>query len=223
MVGMTTVPIITLSADPVGLGIVPSLARPGGNITGVSADAGLEIFGKRLELLKEASPNVSKIGYLASRLVWEKTLFATALLEAAQRMGIVVMWPSDGPLQEQEYRRAFAAIPQDVDALVVSEQNENWINRRLIIELADERKLPTIYPGRFFVQVGGLMSYGLDLAEVGRRVAVVIDQILKGQKPGEIPIYQPTKFELVINLKTARALGLALPEAFLLRADEVIE
>jgi putative tryptophan/tyrosine transport system substrate-binding protein len=136
-----TIPIVAIGADPVRMGIVPSLARPGGNITGVSVDAGLEIAGKRLELLKEAVPRISKIGLLASRTIWEKTPFAAAMREAAERMNIGFMWPSDGPLVEAEYRRAFAALPRDVDALIVSEQNENWVHRRLITELAAETKL----------------------------------------------------------------------------------
>jgi putative tryptophan/tyrosine transport system substrate-binding protein len=218
-----TIPIVAIGADPVRMGIVPSLARPGGNITGVSVDAGLEIAGKRLELLKEAVPSISKIGFLASRAIWEKTPFGAAMREAAERMNIGFMWPSDGPLVETEYRRAFAALPRDVEALVVSEQNENWVHRRLITELVAEAKLPAIYPGDRFTEVGGLMAYGFDPVDVGRHAADTIDHILRGSKPGEIPIYQPIKFDLSINLKTAKSLGIEMPHSLLVRADQVIE
>jgi putative ABC transport system substrate-binding protein len=218
-----TIPIVAIGADPVRMGIVPSLARPGGNITGVSVDAGLEIAGKRLELLKEAVPRISKIGFLASRIIWEKTPFGAAIREAAERMNIGLMWPSDGPLMEAEYRRAFVALPRDVDALVVSEQVENVVHRRLIAELAAEAKLPAIYPSYPFTEVGGLMAYGYDPADVGRHSAETIDHILRGSKPGEIPIYQLTKFDLSINLKTAKSLCIEMPYSLLARADQVIE
>jgi putative tryptophan/tyrosine transport system substrate-binding protein len=218
-----TIPIVAVGADPVRIGIVPSLARPGGNITGVSIDAGIEIVGKRLELLREAVPRISKIGFLASRKVWENTPFGAAVREAAERMNIGLMWPSDGPLVEAEYRRAFAALPRDVDALLVSEQNENWAHARLIVELAEKGRLPAIYPARPFTEAGGLMSYGIDFADVGRHSADTIDHILKGSNPGEIPIYQPTTFELSINLKTAKLLGIEMSPSLLARSDEVIE
>jgi putative tryptophan/tyrosine transport system substrate-binding protein len=205
------------------MGIVPSLARPGGNITGVSVDAGPEIVGKRLELLREAVPRISKIGLLGSRTVWENTPYGAAALEAAERLNIGLMRPSDGPLVEAEYRRAFAALPHDVDALIVSEQNENFAHRKLIVDLAEKARLPAIYPARLFTEVGGLVSYGIDFAEMLRHSADTIDHILEGSNPGEIPIYQPTKFELVINLKTAHTVGLTVPSTLLARADEVIE
>jgi putative tryptophan/tyrosine transport system substrate-binding protein len=219
----TTIPIVAVGADPVRMGVVNSLARPGGNITGVSVDAGLEIVGKRLELLKEAFPGISKIAFLASRTLWENTPYGGAAREAAERLNLGFIWSNDGPLVEEEYRRVFATLPRDVDAILVSEQAENFSHRELIVQLIEKVRLPAVYANRLFTEVGGLMSYGVDSVDVGRHCADTIDQILKGSNPGEIPIYQPTKFELVINLKTAKAMGVTVPEALLVRADKVIE
>ena len=219
----TTIPIVALGADPVRMGVVKSLARPGGNITGVSGDAGLEIVGKRLELLKEAFPRVSKITLLASRTLWENTSWGAAFREATERLNLDFMWSNDGPLGEAEYRRVFAELPGDVDALFVSDQAENFSHRELIVELIEKVRLPAIYSVRLFTEAGGLMSYGVDPADLGHHSADIIDHILKGSNPGEIPIIQPTKFELVINLKTAKAMGVTVPEALLARADKVIE
>jgi putative ABC transport system substrate-binding protein len=219
-----TIPLIGVFTDPVGLGIVTSLSRPGANITGVSLDAGFDIYGKRFELLKELDPKISNVGLLLSRAVWENTPLGAAMQEAARRTGIALFWLSDGPLLEAEYRRAFAAIPKEcADALIVSEQAENVRYRRLIVELVEKARLPAIYPFDLFVELGGLMAYGTDLPDLGRHVADVIDHILKGAKPSEIPIYQPTTFRLGINLKTAKALGITVPVSLLVRADEVIE
>ena len=140
-------------------------------------------------------------------------------------MGISIIGPPlEGALQEQEYRRVFQAMLQDhADALIVSDQGENLTNRRLIIELATTSGLPTIYPYREQVQVGGLMAYAPDLLDVYRRAAGYVDQVLKGTKAGEIPIYLAVNFDLVINMKAAKAIGLTIPPALLARADEVIE
>jgi putative ABC transport system substrate-binding protein len=132
--------------------------------------------------------------------------------------------PLEHPTDEQEYRRVFAALAQEgADGLLVSDEAENTTYRSLIVELAEKGRLPTIYPWRQFVEAGGLMSYGIDLVDLGHRVADMVDQILKGAKPGEIPIFQPTKFELSINLKTAKTLGIELPPLLVARADNVIE
>jgi putative ABC transport system substrate-binding protein len=112
----TTIPIVGVMSDPVRMGLVSSVAKPGGNITGVSADTGVEFYGKRIEFLREIVPKISKVGFLASRAIWEKTPFGATIVEAAQRAGLVIVWPSDGPLQDAEYRRAFATMPQDVGA-----------------------------------------------------------------------------------------------------------
>ena len=143
--------------------------------------------------------------------------------EAAQRSSILLVWPSDGPLQEAEYRRAFATMEQGVDAVIVSEQAENWKYRGLIIDLAQKARLPAVYPFHAFVEHGGLIAYGIDLPDLGRRAADAVDQILRGSDPSEIPIYQPTKFELSINLRTAKVLGIEIHSSLLALADKVIE
>ncbi|HEV2547841.1 MAG TPA: ABC transporter substrate-binding protein [Stellaceae bacterium] len=219
-----TIPVVASAADPVAWGIAPNLARPGGNITGVSVDDGIEIWGKRLELLREMIPAASRVAYLVSRRLWEAQVGAV-LREAAQRMKISLLGPPlDAPLQEAEYRRVFAAIEQEgADALMVNDQVENSTNARLIVELAAKARLPAIYPFAEFTGVGGLMAYGVDPLDMARHPADQVELILKGTKPGEIPFYLPTKYELVINLKTAKALGIAVPPSLLIAASEVIE
>jgi len=221
----STIPIVGLMADPVRFGIVESLARPGGNITGVSTDAGLEIWGKRLDLLREAVPGISKVGYLASRGVWESPIVMEALQGAAERMGISLIGPPlEGTLQEQEYRRVFEGFEQGhPDALIVGDQAENLTYRRIIIELAAKSGLPALYPYREQAEAGGLMAYAPDLLDLYRRAANNVRDILNGAKPSDIPVYLASKFELVINLKTAKALGLPISPSLLVRADEVIE
>jgi len=218
----TTIPIVMVYADdPVRQGYVASLARPGGNITGVVTDAGLALEGKGFELLRQAIPTASRIAYLSPR---ESRMLVPAT-EAAKKLGVLII-PAlvEAPHQEPEYRRAFAAIAQDrADALVVGVGGENASQRRLIIELAAQGRLPAIYPRRAYAEQGGLMSYGPDNSELTRRAAAALARILSGTNPGDIPIYQPTRFEFVINLKTAKALGITVPELLLARADEMIE
>ncbi len=220
----TTIPIVTVIFDPVALGLVPSIARPGGNITGVTIAGGFEIIGKRMGLLGEAMPKLSSVGYLASRPYWEDTRGAAAR-EAAKQAGIVLSPAMLGAaFNEAEYQRVFTSMGQDrVDAFMVSEEPEHVTYRATIVELAAKGRIPTIYPFREFVEVGGLMAYSIDQAELYRRLANLIDKILRGANPGDIPFFQPTKFDLSINLKTAKALGLEMPAMLLGRADEVIE
>jgi ABC-type uncharacterized transport system substrate-binding protein len=220
-----TIPIVGLMADPIAFKIVDSIARPGGNITGVSVDAGLEIWGKRLELLREAVPEgVSGVGYLASRDTLPSSQ-AIAVQRAARQLGIsLIVIPLEGTVQEAEYRRVFEAMTQGrARAIMVSDQVENYAHRRLIVDLANENRLPGVYPWRGYAEVGGFIAYGINTADMFLRAAGYVDQILRGTKPGDIPIYQPTKFELVVNLKTAKALGIEMPPTLLARADEVIE
>jgi putative ABC transport system substrate-binding protein len=211
-------------ADPVRFGIVESLARPGGNITGVSTDAGQEIWGKRLDLLREVVPGTSKVGYLASRWNWESPIAIAALQEAAERLGISLIGPPlEGP-EEQEYRRVFEALTRShPDALIVSDSAENLTYRRIITELAAKSGLPALYPYREQATAGGLMAYAPDLLDLYRRAANNVRDILNGAKPSDIPVYLASKFELVINLKTAKMLGLPISPSLLARADEVIE
>ena len=220
----TTIPIVTGSiSDPVAVGIAASIARPGGNITGVIA-TGPEFMGKYVELLKEAVPGLSTVGYLASRKVWELPE-GVAVQEAARRVQISLIGPPlDYPLDAAEYRRVIAAMAQaGAQALIVFRQPQNYENQRLIIELAEKGRLPAIYPFLDSCKLGGLMAYAIDGFELIRQQANQIAQILRGTSPGDIPFYQPTKFALVINLKTAKALGVTFPPSILARADEVIE
>lgn len=219
----TTVPIVTMIVDPIALGLVASIARPGGNITGVAIAAGLEIIGKRMGLLVEATPKLSTVGYLASRPFWEDPR-GTATREAAKRAGVALSPAMLDAFNEAEYQRVFRSMEQDrADGLMVSDEPEHVTYRATILELAAKGRIPAIYPNRDFVEAGGLMAYSPDLADIFRRVANLIDKILRGANPGDIPFYQPTKFELSINLKTAKALGLEMPAMLLGRADEVVE
>jgi putative ABC transport system substrate-binding protein len=219
----TTIPIVGVFGGPIESGIVPSLARPGGNITGASVDVGQEQWGKRIQLLQQVAPQATRFGFLESRAVREQwEAFARDL---ARRTGITRVGPPfDHPIDEAEYRRVFAALAQDGgEGIVVDDETENLVNHKLIVELAEKNRLPAIYPFKMFVGAGGLMSYGIDVSALGHSIADIVGQILKGAKPSEIPIFQPTKFELAINLKTAKALGLSVPPELLTVADEVIE
>jgi putative ABC transport system substrate-binding protein len=220
----STIPIVGITADPVALGIGSNLARPGGNITGVSVDAGIGMWSKRLELLRAAAPKTSKAAFLGSQAAWDGP-YGAALREAAQGVGIsLVGAPLAAPFQEADYRRVLAAAVQEgTEALVVSDMPYNLANHRLIVQLASEGRLPAIYPWREAVETGGLMAYFFEFADLSRHLARQLDLILKGAKPGEIPILQPTKFLLSVNLKTAKTLGLTVPASLLATADEVIE
>jgi putative tryptophan/tyrosine transport system substrate-binding protein len=215
----TAIPILGVFGVPVESGIVASLARPGGNITGVSVDVGLEQWGKRVQLLQQVVPQATKWGFLESRAMREQW--------GPKEGEWGVSWvapPLNDPADEAEYRRVFAALAQDgAGAPVVGGEEENIANLKLVVDLAEKVRLPTIYLFKMFVEAGGVMSYGTDDAAIGRHIAGMADQILKGAKPSEIPVFQPTKFELVINLKTAKALGLIVPPDLLATADEVIE
>jgi putative tryptophan/tyrosine transport system substrate-binding protein len=218
-----TIPIVWIGGDPVSAGLATSLAHPGSNITGVTVDAGIEIWGKRLQILKEAVPSASKVAFLAMHGQWEGP-YGHQLREAGRGLKISLIGM---PLQEStpsEYQRAFAEIVgKQPDAIIVSSRASLSAYSQQIVELVERGRLPAMYPSRDYVDVGGLMAYEGDIGELGRRMADDVHQILNGAKPGDIPIYRPSKFALVINLKTADALGLTLPPAILARADEVIE
>jgi len=219
-----TIPIVAMCADPVADGLVSSLARPGGNITGVSVDAGIQIWGKRLGLLLEAIQKPSNVRFLATRAVWELAE-GQAVRDAAKQAGISVTAALlDDAIDESQYRRVFTAMAQDrVEALMVSDQPENRTHRQLIVNLAAKSQIPAIYPYRDHVPLGGLMAYAVDGDIAVRQSANMVGEILKGTNPADMPFYQPTKFQLVINVKAAQAIGLTLPSSMLLRADEVIE
>ena len=219
----STIPIVAFMLDPLKAGLVSSLGRPGGNLTGITLDAGIEIWGKRLEMLKEAIPSTTKTAFLGMREGWEGAP-EQILRGAADRLGIslVFMLPQRGTPAEIE--RVFAAMElQRPDAVLVSGEGDLYANRKLIAELAVKNSLAVMCPYRDYVEAGALMAYAVDLAELLKRMADDVHQILKGTKPGDIPIYQPIKFELLINLKTAKALGLTLPQSLLASAAEIIE
>jgi putative ABC transport system substrate-binding protein len=220
----TTIPIVASGAYT-GLGVVPSLARPGGNVTGITVGVGWdsEINGKRLQILKEAVPSASKVAILAMRSGWEGA-DGEQFREAGRRLAITLIGMPVDESTLSEYQRVFGDIAQQrPDALIVSGVSQIYPYRQLIAELADKSRLPAIYSSRDWVEAGGLMAYGPDLAELWRRLANDLHQVLNGVDPGDIPIYQPTKFELLINLKAAKSLGLDIPPTLLGIADEVIE
>ena len=220
MMGATaTIPIVmAASVDPVALGVAANLSRPGGNITGFDIQVLPEFDAKRLQFLKDLVPNVMRVAFLGTKADWESTN-GTAVRAAAASLGITI-FHAEHTLKN--YADAFAMIAgESANALFVSVQPSPIPNS--IIDFASQHRLPAVYPWRQYVLDGGLMSYGVDLFDQYRRAAGYVDRILKGEKPGELPIQQPTKFELVINLKTAKALGLTVPSYVLAQAAEVIE
>ena len=217
-----SIPIVmATSADPTGFAIVSSLARPGGNVTGLSTIA-VELAGKRLELLKEAIPRIARIAQLANMSSPVSVSQWRQIEVAARSLGLEpqlldVRAPED-------LARAFdTAIKQRADAVQVVNDTLTQTNVRRIVDLSAKHRLPSIFTSREFVDAGGLMAYGPNFTDLYRRAATYVDKILKGAKPGDLPVEQPTKFELVINLKTAKALGLTIPQSVLQRADQLIE
>ena len=217
----TTVPIVMgFSFNPVESGLVASLAHPGGNVTGVTGTAGPEIEGKRVELLKEALPKIRRVAFLGTKPDWESQ-FGKAAQAGARAVRVTLLHAEHTP---DDYSGAFTRIVRErPDALLVPQTTSNFARRRLIVDFAMTSRLPGMYPVRDFAEAGGLMSYGASSRENWQRAAYFVDKILKGAKPADLPVEQPTRFELVINLKTAKALGLTIPPALLARADEVIE
>jgi putative tryptophan/tyrosine transport system substrate-binding protein len=219
-----TIPIVGVSmgGDPVANGLVASLARPGGNITGVSGLVGGGFFGKRVELLKEAAPQITRVWALRDSHSPITPRFLPDLRAAADTLGLNLQVFQVRELSELD--SAFAAMSKERSSgLIVSGEALFFPHRSRIPELAAKHKLPAIYEFPVFVEAGGLISYGYSLSDLWRRASIYVDKILKGAKPADLPVEQPTKFELVINLKTAKALGLTIPPSLLLRADQVIE
>jgi putative tryptophan/tyrosine transport system substrate-binding protein len=219
-----TIPVVASGAYT-GLGVVPNLAHPGGNVTGITVDVGWdsEIDGKRLQILKDALPSASTVAVLAMHTRWDGTE-GQRFRDAGRRLAIALIPVLLEESSPSEYQRVFAAIAQNrPDAIIVSGTPETYYYRQLIIELVEKSRLPGMYPNRDWAEAGGLMAYGTDLVELWRRLADDLHQVLDRTKPSDIPIYQATKFEFVINLKTAQALGLNIPPALLATADEVIE
>jgi len=216
----TTPIVMTNFADPVGSGFVASLARPGGNVTGLTSVT-FDLSGKRLELIKETLPKVSRIAVLydpndPAKVVEFKEMQTAARSLAVQLQSLEVRRPED-------FESAFRAGSRDrAGALIVLPTTVTNTHRKPIIDLAVGNRLPAIYPDREFVEAGGLMAYGPIYADLWRRAATYVDKILKGAKPADLPVEQPTKFELIINLKTAKQIGVTIPPNVLVRADRVI-
>jgi len=219
----STIPIVMVGVrDPVGLGLVASLARPGGNVTGLTSVIGVEIVGKRLQVLKEAVPRVFRVAVL-SYLTGLPCQECQREEEAtAQALGLTLQ--QYGVRAPEELEGAFTAMTKArAEALLTETQPFMWVHRQRIVTLAAKRQLPAIYHHRDFAEDGGLLAYAADEAAIYRRVGFYADKIFKGANPGDLPVEQPTKFELFINLKTAKALGLTIPQSLLIQAEKVIE
>ena len=217
----TAIPIVfALQTDPVGSGLVASLSRPGGNVTGLSVQQ-TDTVGKRLELLREVVPGLSRLAIMANADGPGAMLEMSEVKAAARTLGFEVVTfeirqPADIALALESFKGRAEALYVSTDPLV-------FTNRIRINILAQSMRLPTMYSQREYVEAGGLLSYGANIPDLFRRSAEYVDKILRGAKPADLPVEQPTKFDLVMNLTTAKALGLKVPEAFLLRATEVIE
>ena len=218
----TTIPIVmAVIGDPVGAGLVASLARPGGNITGLSLMLP-EVSGKRLELLREAVPQFSHVAVLWNPEVHDSRVVFEETQTAAQALGLHLQ--SREVRSPAEFDQAFAAMTRaHADALVVISNALFFSHRRQLAELTVRHRLPAMFHSREYAEAGGLMAYGANGEDLYRRAATYVDKLLKGAKPADLPIEQPTKFEFVINLKTAEALGLTIPPLVLFQADEVIK
>jgi putative tryptophan/tyrosine transport system substrate-binding protein len=220
----SSIPIVMIApSDPVEMGLVASLRRPGGNITGTTFTPGREIFGKQLQILKETVPNASRVAILSNPADPSFALQMMREVEAAARSLRIRLQHVEarGP---EEFDSAFAAMARErAEALLLPGGSTFLVHRTRLAELALKGRLPTMYSFRENVEAGGLMAYAVNMADITGHAAVYVDKILKGAKPADLPVEQPTKFELVINMKTAKALGLTIPQSILLRADEVIQ
>jgi putative tryptophan/tyrosine transport system substrate-binding protein len=215
-----TVPIIMISGNPVEEGLVQSLARPGGNVTGLTPVTSLENITKRVEIIKEIVPAMSRFAHLHSKaeMLAEQEQIAQLI---SRKFGVAFLFAEHTP---SDYTGAFSFIERErLDALLVAASAANYGNRDLIVQFTAKNRLPAIYPERQYAVDGGLIAYGADNTDIFRLLAGFVDRVLKGAKPADLPVGQPTKFPLTINLKTAKTLGLAIPPTLLARADEVIE
>ncbi len=219
----SSIPIVMIFAsDPVETGLVASLRRPGGNITGTTFTPGPEIFGKQLQILKEAVPHASRVAVLSNPADASFALQVRQVEATARSLGIRLQHvDARGP---EEFASAFAAMERErADALLVTGTSTFLAHRTRLAEFAVKGRLPSMYSFRESVEAGGLMAYAVNMADFVGRSAMYVDKILKGAKPADLPIEQPTKFELIINLKVAKALGITVPQALVARADEVIQ
>jgi putative ABC transport system substrate-binding protein len=218
---ISVIPIVfVLGIDPIGDGLVTSLARPGGNITGLSVQDA-EIGGKRVELLCEAVPHLRRLAVMVNVANRGAVIELGEVQAAGQALGLEIVTLEIR--RAEDIASAFAALKPPADALYVVVDTLITANTTRVLTFAHTRRLPTSFNTRTYVQAGALMSYGTNFSDHFRRAAEIVDKVLRGTKPGDIPVEQPTKFELVINLTTAKALDLTIPESLLARADEVIE
>lgn len=213
-----TIPIVFAGgADPVALGLVASLARPGGNATGVTIAPGTDLGGKRLELIKEIAPRVKRVAYLNPKLAGDESM-----RESAARLGMTLVHAHVE--SRDQYDAAFALMAREkVDAILTGGSSMHHAAGSRIAAFAAGRKIPAASAFPDLAEAGGLLSYGIDFLDLNRRAAGYVDKILRGAKPADLPVEQPRKFDLLLNLKTARALGITIPQSVLLRADRVIE
>ena len=220
---MSTIPIVIVLFDPLASGLVTNLAHPGGNVTGLSSMT-TELYSKRLQLLKETIPRLTRVAVLwnpETPISQMQAKMVEDLNAAARALSIELKFVEARTLEE--FDPAFSAVSRtQAQALFVHENPLYYVRRITLAKLATKARLPGISMTRVYVDAGGLMSYGASMQDQLRRAAEYVDKILKGAKPGDLPIEQPTKFELVVNLKTAKALGITMPQSILLRADEVI-
>jgi len=217
-----TIPIVMAgSADPVAMGLVASLARPGGNVTGVTNNPGPDFFVKLIQFLKEAAPGIARVGVLMDPGVGPESLYFGAGQSAAPALGVTLI-----PIEVTDAAFDVATLARArPDALFAFPNSPNWTHRGVISEFASKHRLPTMYAdGKdSLVETVGLMSYNTNWLELRRRAAVFVDKILRGARPADLPVEDPTKFELIVNLKVAKVLGLTVPPSILIRADEVVQ
>jgi putative ABC transport system substrate-binding protein len=214
--------VMTAAANPIGAGVAANLARPGGNVTGFSTIMA-DLHGKRLGLLKELLPGTKRVAYLASSTNPNTASSWKEVERSARSLGLEAQLLDARDADTMTRALEGAAKARGIDAVLTTAEAVIFGNRRALLDFAAEHKLPVIYSAREFVEIGGLMSYGVHYPDLYYRAASYVHRILKGAKPGDLPIEQPTKLELVINLKTAKALGITIPREFLARADEVIQ
>jgi putative tryptophan/tyrosine transport system substrate-binding protein len=217
----STIPIVGITSDPITTGLIASLARPGGNLTGVTVEAGQDIIAKRLQLLKETIPSATRVSYLLSN---GRPEYKASYQEAVRRLDIVLTERFVSQVNDEQLRRCFAEMAeQRTDAMLLDGSGSFLAFRALLIELAARARIPVVYPFRDFVEEGGLIAFAPDLGELAERMASDVQQIFEGANPANIPFYQPSKYQLLINLKAAKAIGIEVPVALVARADEVIE
>jgi putative ABC transport system substrate-binding protein len=217
----SVIPIVfAVAVEPLSSGLVANLARPGGNLTGLSSQTG-DLGGKRLDLLREVVPGLRRLAIMGNADYSASMLEMGEVQAAARALGVEVVTLE--VRRAEDFAPAFQALRQRADALYISSESLISANRVRIVILALAERIPTIYGERMHAEAGGLMAYGANLPDLFRRSAEYVDKILRGAKPGDIPVEQPTKFDLVINLITSKALGLTVPPSLLARADEVIE